>query len=29
MLMVCTTAFVLWGLYGPTYLLDLIAAYCG
>jgi hypothetical protein len=25
----CTIAFLLWGVYGPAYLLDLIAAYCG
>jgi hypothetical protein len=28
-LAVCTFAFLLWGIYGPAYLLDLIAAYCG
>jgi hypothetical protein len=28
-LTLCCTAFLLWGLNGPTYLLDLIAAYCG
>ena len=26
---VCIAAFLLWGIYGPTYLFDLIAAYCG
>jgi hypothetical protein len=26
---VCTTVFLLWGFYGPTYIFDLIAAYCG
>jgi len=28
-LVVCTIAFLLWGIYGPAFLLDLIAAYCG
>jgi hypothetical protein len=28
-LTVCTFAFLLWGIYGPAHLLDLIAAYCG
>ena len=28
-LTVCAFAFLLWGIYGPAYLLDLIAAYCG
>jgi hypothetical protein len=28
-LTVCTATFLLWGFYGPAYLLDLIAAYCG
>jgi hypothetical protein len=28
-LTLCSTAFLLWGLYGPAYILDLIAAYCG
>ncbi len=26
---VCSIAFLLWGVYGPAFLLDLIAAYCG
>jgi hypothetical protein len=25
---VCITAFLLWGINGPTYIFDLIAAYC-
>ncbi|HEY7247525.1 MAG TPA: hypothetical protein VH678_26940 [Xanthobacteraceae bacterium] len=29
LLAVCTTAFLLWGINGPAYLLDFIAAYCG
>jgi len=24
----CITAFLLWGINGPTYIFDLIAAYC-
>jgi hypothetical protein len=26
---VCSLALLLWGLNGPTYIFDLIAAYCG
>jgi hypothetical protein len=26
---VCVLTFLLWGLNGPTYIFDLIAAYCG
>jgi flagellar biogenesis protein FliO len=25
----CLVIFLLWGLIGPTYIFDLIAAYCG
>ena len=25
----CSLVFALWGVNGPTYLFDLIAAYCG
>jgi hypothetical protein len=25
----CILAFLLWGVNGPTYIFDLIAAYCG
>ena len=25
----CALMLLLWGLYGPTYILDLIGAYCG
>jgi hypothetical protein len=25
----CAVTLLLWGLHGPTYILDLIAAYCG
>jgi hypothetical protein len=26
---VCMAVFLLWGIYGPSYIFDLIAAYCG
>jgi hypothetical protein len=25
----CVAILVLWGMFGPTYILDLIAAFCG
>ena len=28
-LAVGTAVFLLWGIYGPTFIFDLIAAYCG
>jgi hypothetical protein len=28
-LAVCTMLLLLWGLHGPTYIFDLIAAFCG
>jgi hypothetical protein len=28
-LAVCVAVLLLWGIYGPTYIFDLIAAYCG
>jgi hypothetical protein len=28
-IVLCALMLLIWGLYGPTYILDLIAAYCG